>query len=103
VLSNLMLIQVAQQLPWTRFMLPGVHDWLKFIKPRELAKLIRRAGLRPEETVGTFPRSNPIKMFFEIRRLKRGEITYADLARKMEIRPSRNKQAMYMGYAVKPA
>jgi 2-polyprenyl-6-hydroxyphenyl methylase/3-demethylubiquinone-9 3-methyltransferase len=103
VLSQLMVIQVAQELPVTRFMLPGVHDWHKFIKPRELKKLLQSHDLDPHGITGIFPKSNPIKMFFEIRKLKRGEITYGELARKLDLQPSRNKQTMYMGYALKPS
>ncbi len=94
VLSQLMLIQVAQELPVTRFMLPGAHDWHKFIKPRELKKMLESHGLEPHGVTGIFPKSNPIKMFFEIRKLKRGEISYGELARKMDLPPSRNKQTM---------
>lgn len=34
-------------------MLPkGTHDWAKFIKPAELARYVRQAGLEPAEVIG---------------------------------------------------
>ena len=30
----------------------GTHDYLRFIKPSELARFAREAGLRPEEVLG---------------------------------------------------
>ncbi len=35
-----------------RWLPPGTHDWQKFLSPRELADLIRGAGLEPGEAIG---------------------------------------------------
>ncbi|MFX4493804.1 bifunctional 3-demethylubiquinol 3-O-methyltransferase/2-polyprenyl-6-hydroxyphenol methylase, partial [Acinetobacter baumannii] len=35
-----------------RWLPPGTHDWRKFLKPHELARAMRHAGLIPRALVG---------------------------------------------------
>lgn len=42
----------------------GTHDWRKFIRPSELARMVRRAGARPAGITGL--RYNPFKTAFEL-------------------------------------
>jgi 2-polyprenyl-6-hydroxyphenyl methylase/3-demethylubiquinone-9 3-methyltransferase len=38
---------------WVLRWLPrGTHDWQKFVRPHELARILRRSGLEPKEAVG---------------------------------------------------
>jgi 2-polyprenyl-6-hydroxyphenyl methylase/3-demethylubiquinone-9 3-methyltransferase len=101
--SLLVIIKLLQEWDATRCMEPGVHDWDMFIKPRELEDTLRRNGLEPRDLVGLVPAANPIAFLRDLRRRRRGEITYAELGRRMKIRESRGVWASYAGYAVSPA
>ena len=101
--SKFMMITLVQK--WLRIVPPNLHDWKKFITPKELHDLLMCHGLEPRDMVGLIPRMNPIisiKRLFDIRKLKRGEKTYAEFGRGMVFRTSRLTFMNYMGYAIKP-
>jgi 2-polyprenyl-6-hydroxyphenyl methylase / 3-demethylubiquinone-9 3-methyltransferase len=101
--SRLITIGLIQEWDATRFMEPDLHDWTMFIKPRELDETLRRHGLEPRDTVGLAPAGNPLRLLRDLRRRRKGEITYAELGRRMEMRESRDTSNEYAGYALKPA
>ena len=101
--SRLVIIKLLQEWDATRCMEPGVHDWEMFIKPRELEDILRRHGLEPDDMVGLAPAATPIALLRDLRRRRRGEITYAELGRRMKVRESRRVWGSYAGYALKPA
>lgn len=49
-----------------RWLPPGTHDWRRFLKPSELADLVRRAGLEVEEVAGV--EYNPLTASWRITR-----------------------------------
>jgi 2-polyprenyl-6-hydroxyphenyl methylase/3-demethylubiquinone-9 3-methyltransferase len=99
--SRLIMIKLFQEWESTAFMEPNLHDWKMFIKPRELERALQNAGLEPAEAVGIGAR-NPIAALREARRRARGEITHAELGRRMQMRETRDRSGLYAGYAVKP-
>ena len=101
--SRLVLIKLLQEWEATRCMEPDVHDWDMFIKPSELEATLRRHGLEPQDMVGLAPTANPITLLRDLRRRRRGDITYAELGRRMQIRESRELWGAYAGYALSPA
>jgi 2-polyprenyl-6-hydroxyphenyl methylase / 3-demethylubiquinone-9 3-methyltransferase len=101
--SRLVIIGLLQEWDLTRCMEPDVHDWDMFIRPRELEDSLRRHGLEPRDVVGLAPAANPIVLLRALRRRRRGEITYAELGRRMRIKESRGMWGAYAGYAVSPA
>lgn len=101
--SRLVIIKLLQEWDATRCMEPDVHDWDMFIKPRELDDVLRRNGLEPRDMVGLAPAAKPIRLLRDLRRRRRGEITYAELGRRMKIRESGAVWGSYAGYAVRPA
>ncbi len=101
--SRFVIIKLFQEWDATRCMEPRVHDWDMFIKPRELEHILRRSGLEPREAVGLAPAVNPLAILRELRRRRKGEITYAELGRRMKIRESGAMWGSYAGYAVSPA
>ena len=101
--SKLLFIKVFQEWGWTAFMEPNVHSWEMFIKPRELESLLRRAGLESRDCVGLQPARNALALLPELRRRVRGEISYAELGRRVQLRVGRDRSGLYAGYAVKPA
>jgi 2-polyprenyl-6-hydroxyphenyl methylase/3-demethylubiquinone-9 3-methyltransferase len=101
--SRLITIGLIQEWGPTRFMEPDVHDWSMFIKPRELAETLRRHGLEPRDTVGLAPSGNPLSLLRNLRRRRKGEITYAELGRRIAMRESHDRSNQYAGHALKPA
>jgi 2-polyprenyl-6-hydroxyphenyl methylase/3-demethylubiquinone-9 3-methyltransferase len=98
--SRLVIIGLLQEWDATRCMEPDVHDWEMFIKPRELEATLRRHGLEPRDVVGLAPAINPLSLVRELRRRRRGEITHAELGRRMKITETRATWGSYAGYAV---
>ena len=101
--SRLITIGLIQEWDATRFMEPNLHDWTMFIKPRELEATLRRHGLEPRGTVGLAPKRNPLRLLRDLRRRRKGEITYGELGRRMEMCESRDRSNEYAGHALKPA
>jgi len=101
--SRLVIIWVLQEWDATRCMEPDVHDWNMFITPRELEATLRRHGLEPRDMVGLAPAANPLALLRDLRRRRRGVITYAELGRRMKIKESGAVWGSYAGYAVSPA
>lgn len=101
--SRLVIIKLLQEWEATRCMEPDVHDWQMFIKPEELDGILRNHGLEPRGTVGLEPATGPLAILRNLRRRQRGEITYAELGRRLRIRESRALWGSYAGYAIKPS
>jgi 2-polyprenyl-6-hydroxyphenyl methylase/3-demethylubiquinone-9 3-methyltransferase len=100
--SRLVLIKLAQDWNATRFMDRGLHDWDMFIAPSELDRTLRRHGLDPRDTVGIAPAAkNPIPAIRDMRRRRRGEITYGEMGRRLNMKESRDHSVSYAGFAVK--
>jgi len=105
-LSKWVMVRLLQDWSWLRVAPPGLHAWEQFITPAELEATLRRHHLEPRACTGLAPEMGPaatLKRFFDIRKLKRGEITHADLGRSMVFRETRSKALNYMGFAVKAA
>ncbi len=61
-------------------------------------------GLEPHDMIGLLPDMSPIKSIkrlFDLRKLKRGEMSYAEFGRGMVFQTSRLTFMNYMGYAIK--
>jgi 2-polyprenyl-6-hydroxyphenyl methylase/3-demethylubiquinone-9 3-methyltransferase len=98
--SYLETILVAQELPFMRIFLPGTHDWRQFIRPEEMASYLEMHNLRLGELTGLQPGISAQMVGKEISRLKRGEITYAELGRRMKFQTGGGTNGNYIGYAV---
>jgi 2-polyprenyl-6-hydroxyphenyl methylase/3-demethylubiquinone-9 3-methyltransferase len=99
--SKLVVIELFQEWDWTSFMPPHLHDWRMFIKPDELISVMAAAGLESRGLTGFAPSVNPFRALRLLRARKRGEISYAEAARRLGIRESRNLAVLYAGYACK--
>jgi 2-polyprenyl-6-hydroxyphenyl methylase/3-demethylubiquinone-9 3-methyltransferase len=93
-------ILVAQVLPFTRIFPPQTHAWRQFIRPAELATYLERAGLQLGELCGLQSGLSNLAVGQEISRLKRGEINYAELGRRLKFQVAANLSVNYIGYAV---
>jgi 2-polyprenyl-6-hydroxyphenyl methylase/3-demethylubiquinone-9 3-methyltransferase len=99
--SKLVVIKLFQEWRWTSFMPPDLHDWSLFIKPRELLRLLGRSGLRNRGMTGLGPAAGPLRIFRILRARKRGELSYVEAARRIDLHESRDRSIVYMGHAVK--
>ena len=99
--SWLVMIKVLQDWRWTRFLPAGLHDWNLFIPPKELLPVLARNGLQNRGLTGLKPAVGAVRALAVVRALKRGEITYAEAARRLDVRESPDTKILYLGYAVK--
>lgn len=98
--SRLLMIKMAQDWESTRWAEPDLHDWSRFIRPRELEHEMESAGLDVRDRVGIAP-ANPLAALRAMRDRARGAITYAEMGRRLRMRESRDISSLYAGYAVK--
>jgi 2-polyprenyl-6-hydroxyphenyl methylase/3-demethylubiquinone-9 3-methyltransferase len=99
--SFLAAIKVSQVWkPWA-FMPPNLHVWRMFIKPGEMKSFLRQNGLEWQEHRGMMPNAPIPRLLGHLRKRARGEWTYSDLAKIIQMVESRITAIMYMGYAVK--
>ena len=99
--SNLVMIKLFQEWPATAFMPANLHDWNRFIKPKELLSGLEAAGFRNAEMVGLAPQANPIRMFGLLRQVKRGRMTPAEMGRRSPMAISADMSVLYAGHAVR--
>jgi 2-polyprenyl-6-hydroxyphenyl methylase/3-demethylubiquinone-9 3-methyltransferase len=102
--SKLVAIKLMQEWPATRLMPRDVHVWEKFIRPAELATMLVRHDLDPEAFAGLSPSLNPLTAIAALTaliRTRRGTMTFAELGRRLPLRPSRDLSISYLGYATK--
>ncbi len=95
-------IKVAQDFQSMSYMPPNLHDWKLFIRPDELRGHLATSGLAMQDVVGFVPNIGPLKVISELRKLKRGAITFGDYARGMQIVRTTDLSCAYMGHALKP-
>lgn len=100
-LSWLTAIKIAQEWQMTRFLPPNLHDWRKFIKPRELLLCMQSCHLQNQEIKGISPRANPFVVIDLLLRRKHGKVMLAEMAKCMNLQETRDLSGSYMGYAVK--
>lgn len=99
--SKLFIIKIAQDCALTRFVPRNVHVWEKFIKPHELAKILRQFSFPQSSFVGLAPRTNPFPALIAFARRKLGQINFAELGENIMLQESRSLAISYMGFSVK--
>jgi 2-polyprenyl-6-hydroxyphenyl methylase/3-demethylubiquinone-9 3-methyltransferase len=101
--SWLVIIELFQELRWTSFMPPDLHDWRQFIKPEELTALLAGAGLASQGIAGLRPTVNPLQTLRILRARKRGRISYLEAIRRLDLQESRDLSISFIGWARKSA
>ena len=99
-LSKLFVITLLQEWDFTRVVEPGLHDHAMFIKPRELERDLRAAGLDPRGSEGLSGAANPLVFLRLMRARRRGDITMPEFAAKTRMKRSRDRTISYVGHAV---
>ncbi|HLM04149.1 MAG TPA: bifunctional 2-polyprenyl-6-hydroxyphenol methylase/3-demethylubiquinol 3-O-methyltransferase UbiG [Blastococcus sp.] len=99
--SKIVVIRAMQEWSFTRIVDVPFHDWLMFIRPHELVAMLHRHGLAVGDIVGLAPRRNPAAALAAFVRARRGQITYGELSRRLDIGQTRSTAISYMGFATK--
>lgn len=100
-LSKLVVIKLFQEWRATRLMATNLHDWEMFITPNELRAVLTRHHLACREIVGINPKGNPLRAIAAYRRLRRGEISYAEMGARLPMAVGKRTPIQYAGYAIK--
>lgn len=100
--SWLVMIKLFQEWASTSLMPPDLHDWKMFIKPAELLSKLAGNGLENRDLTGLKSSVNPIYAIRILRARKRGEISYLEAMRRLDLRESGDTGVLYAGYARKP-
>jgi 2-polyprenyl-6-hydroxyphenyl methylase/3-demethylubiquinone-9 3-methyltransferase len=99
--SWLVMIKLFQEWDATSLMPPNLHDWNRFIKPAELLSKLAASGLENRDLTGLKSKVSPLQAIRTLRARKRGEISYLEALRRLDLRESRDTGVLYAGYAVK--
>jgi 2-polyprenyl-6-hydroxyphenyl methylase/3-demethylubiquinone-9 3-methyltransferase len=101
LISRLAVIKFCQEWKRWAFLLPNLHVWQMFIKPRELKTLFSLNHLDWKEYRGLMPNMSIPRVLSCLRKRAKGEWTYVDLSRRIGLVESRFTGGMYIGYGVK--
>jgi 2-polyprenyl-6-hydroxyphenyl methylase / 3-demethylubiquinone-9 3-methyltransferase len=99
--SWIVMIKLFQDWDSTSLMPPNLHDWNMFIKPEELLAKLSECSLESRGQTGLKASANPLRAIRILRARKRGEISYLEAFRRLDIRESRDQSVLYAGYARK--
>lgn len=101
--SKLVYIKLLQEWKWSRLLPPDLHDWKIFIKPRELHEIMARHGIKNKGLAGLAQNNigDQLKLIANLRRLNRGETTYTEVGRRINLSISKNIALTYIGYGIK--
>jgi 2-polyprenyl-6-hydroxyphenyl methylase/3-demethylubiquinone-9 3-methyltransferase len=99
-LSRLLLIHLAQRWPATRVLPPDLHDWNRFLTPRDLTDLLADNGfaVRRLSGIGIAPSRLPAALA-ALSLLKLGRIGYAEAGRRITLTTTRSTEVAMIGYA----
>ena len=99
--SKLLAIKVMQEWPLTRLTDVAIHDWDMFIAPAELAGILKRHGLAPDQMTGLGSRARPLPVLRSFASARRGRITYGEFSRRLDVGQVSSTAVSYMGFATK--
>jgi len=100
-ISKMVMIKILQEWEPVSFLEPDIHIWGMFIKPKELIKVLSRYGLANRQIRGLSPSTRFISHLLNLRALKKGDISWQELGKKMNVAVRRNISCNYIGHAVK--
>jgi 2-polyprenyl-6-hydroxyphenyl methylase/3-demethylubiquinone-9 3-methyltransferase len=100
--SKLVAIKLMQDWAPTRLMPRDVHVWEKFIRPAELATMLRRHGLGEHALAGLAPPRDPrlaARALAAWARTKYGAMSFAELGSRLPLRVGDDLSISYLGWA----
>jgi len=96
--SKIVLIKICQD--WV-LGIPNAHVWEKFIKPRELVKLLEANGIEVKEMKGVGPQRNLVVILFGLLNVYTGRLRGKKVAEVFGMREIDDLGLSYMGWALK--
>jgi len=90
-----------QEWSYTKLFPRDTHVWEMFITPEELTTILENHSLLIQGFSGGAIARNPLSTLQEVRRHKRGEISVAELGRRLELKHDPDLSLNYLGYAQK--
>lgn len=90
-----------QNFPLTRLFPKDTHVWEMFITPDELRAALTEYGMGMKGLSGGMISASPLDTLREVRRFKRGQISVAELGRRLELKLDPDLSLNYLGYALK--
>lgn len=90
-----------QEWSYTKLFPRDTHVWEMFVTPEELTVALDERGMQVLGLSGGAIARNPFATLGEVRRHKRGEISVAELGRRLELRHDPDLSLNYLGYAQK--
>jgi 2-polyprenyl-6-hydroxyphenyl methylase/3-demethylubiquinone-9 3-methyltransferase len=101
--SKLLAVKAVQEWRLTRLTDVALHDWDMFIRPTELAAVLRRHGMVPGEVTGLGARAGPLAVLRALASARQGRISYGELSRRLDVGRVRSTAVAYMGFATLPS
>ncbi|HSL44570.1 MAG TPA: bifunctional 2-polyprenyl-6-hydroxyphenol methylase/3-demethylubiquinol 3-O-methyltransferase UbiG [Anaerolineales bacterium] len=99
--SRAVMIYGLQESPLTRLMPTDTHIWEMFITPDEMAHALKQQEMAVEDMQGGKIAKNPLATLWDVRQLKQGRISFAELGRRLKLRLDPDLSMNYLGYARK--
>lgn len=99
--SRMTFIYGLQNSPLTRLMPADTHVWKMFIKPDEMISALGKHGMEDQDMKGGAIAKNPLATLWNVRQQKRGKISFAELGRRLQLKPDHDLSLNYLGYARK--
>jgi len=90
-----------QEWSFTKLFPRDTHIWEMFITPEELKDTLGKHGMIVKGLSGGAISRYPLSTLQEVRRHKRGEISVAELGRRLELKHNPDLSLNYLGYAQK--
>jgi 2-polyprenyl-6-hydroxyphenyl methylase / 3-demethylubiquinone-9 3-methyltransferase len=100
-LSWLVVIRLSQDWAPTAWAPRDLHHYSQFITPAELHSLLRASGLSDGGHAGIRPPAGPLRILRQLRRARTGQISYAELGRRLEFALATDTRISYIGHALK--
>lgn len=101
LLSWLLVIKVAQDWKHTAWEAPNTHEWKRFVKPPELASIMKANSLVMQEIKGMGAGNRKSVIWKAIRQRAKGEITRYEMATLFSFGRTDKVDISYMGYAAR--
>ncbi len=99
--SWLFAVKLGQEWGWSSFLPAGLHDWGRFLKPREIGSMLARHGLGLRDMKGVQAAAKRLRLLRMLSRYKRGKCGLDELGAAAEFKIGRDMSIMYVGYAIK--
>ena len=90
-----------QEWSYTKLFPRDTHVWEMFITPEELKGVLKKHEMNVKGLSGGVIARSPVSTLQEVRRHKRGEISVAELGRRLELNHDPDLSLNYLGYAQK--